>query len=261
MNLSALRDQVIALSHEVGDFIQKEAETFSWKKIEYKGLNNLVSYVDKEAERRLVSGLSALLPEAGFITEEDTIDKKGEAYHWIVDPLDGTTNFIHGLPMYSISIALEHHEEIILGVVHELNRNEVFHAVKGEGAFCNEHPIQVSQAERINQSLLATGFPYFDFEKLDDYMEILHDLLKSCHGLRRMGSAAVDLAYVACGRYEGYFEYNLNPWDVAAGAFLVQQAGGSVSDFKGGNDYIHGREIVAACNIHREMLNVIQKHW
>lgn len=250
-----------ALVLEVGDFIRQESKNFSTSDIEHKGFNDLVSYVDKSAEKQLVDGCSKILPQAGFIAEEGTSDKKGETYNWIVDPLDGTTNFTHGLPVYAISLALMQGDEIILGIVYEINRDECFYAIRGEKAFLNEKEISVSKAGQLKHSLLATGFPYYDFDQMNTYLQILNDFMQKTHGLRRMGSAAVDLAYVACGRFEGFFEYNLNAWDVAAGAFIVQQAGGTVTDFKGGNDYIFGREIMAACSIHEEMIEVIQNRW
>lgn len=250
-----------ALVLEVGDFIRQESKNFSTSDIEHKGFNDLVSYVDKSAEKQLVDGCSKILPQAGFIAEEGTSDKKGETYNWIIDPLDGTTNFTHGLPVYAISLALMQGDEIILGIVYEINRDECFYAIRGEKAFLNEKEISVSKAEHLKHSLLATGFPYYDFDQMNTYLQILNDFMQKTHGLRRMGSAAVDLAYVACGRFEGFFEYNLNAWDVAAGAFIVQQAGGTVTDFKGGNDYIFGKEIMAACSIHKEMLEVIQNRW
>ncbi|MEP2771162.1 MAG: inositol monophosphatase family protein [Fulvivirga sp.] len=250
-----------ALVLEVGDFIRQESKSFSTSDIEHKGFNDLVSYVDKSAEKQLVDGCTKILPQAGFIAEEGTSDKTGETYNWIIDPLDGTTNFTHGLPVYAISLALMQGEEIILGIVYEINRDECFYAIRGEKAFLNEKEISVSKAGQLKHSLLATGFPYYDFDQMNTYLQILNDFMQKTHGLRRMGSAAVDLAYVACGRFEGFFEYNLNAWDVAAGAFIVQQAGGTVTDFKGGNDYIFGREIVAACSIHEEMIEVIQNLW
>lgn len=244
-----------------GDFIIQEAKTFSKQKIEKKGFNDLVSYVDKTAEEMLVKACRKVLPEAGFITEEGTDSTQKENYNWIIDPLDGTTNFSHGLPVYSISVALMESGQIVLGIVYELNRDELFHAIKGQSAYCNREIIHVSDATHLADSLLATGFPYYDFNQMGAYLNILNDFMQHTHGLRRMGSAAVDLAYVACGRFEGFFEYNLNAWDVAAGAFIVQQAGGQVSDFKGSNDYIFGQEIVASGQIQKEMLEVIQRHW
>lgn len=250
-----------ALVLEVGDFIRQESKQFTASDIEHKGFNDLVSYVDKSAEKKLVDGCSKILSQAGFIAEEGTSNKKGETYNWIIDPLDGTTNFTHGLPIYAISLALMQDDKIILGIVNEINRDECFYAIRGEKAFLNEKEIAVSTVRELKHSLLATGFPYYDFDQMQTYLQILNDFMQQTHGLRRMGSAAVDLAYVACGRLEGFFEYNLNAWDVAAGAFIVQQAGGKVTDFKGGNDYIFGREIMAACEIHEEMLAVIKNRW
>jgi len=250
-----------ALVLEVGEFIRKESDNFSRSDIEHKGFNDLVSYVDKTAEKLLVEGCSKILPKAGFIAEEGTSSKKGDQYNWIIDPLDGTTNFTHGLPVYAISIALADGDDIILGIVYEINRDECFYAIQGEKSFMNEKEIAVSPVNTIKSGLLATGFPYYDFDEMQKYLAILNEFMQNTHGLRRMGSAAVDLAYVACGRFEGFFEYNLNAWDVAAGAFIVQQAGGKVSDFKGENNYIFGREILAAGSSHHEMLDVIQKHW
>lgn len=262
INLKDLEKAVCSLSESVADFIRRERLDFDLSKIEHKGFNDLVSYVDKEAELRLVKGLRQILPEAGFITEEGTAADDTKSYTWIIDPLDGTTNFLHGLPVFAISIALMKDHEIVLGVVYEVNRRECFHATKGAQAMMNDLPIHVSSATSLSQSLLATGFPYYDFEKMPAYLSILGDLMQQSHGLRRMGSAAVDLAYVACGRFEGFFEYNLNSYDVAAGAFVVQQAGGRVSDFGGGQDYIFGRQILATNNaIHDAFLAAVKKRW
>lgn len=244
-----------------GDFIRNESKSFDTNKIQKKGFNDLVSYVDQTAEQQLVACCNKALPEAGFITEEGTDNIQKEEYNWVIDPLDGTTNFTHGLPVYAISVALMRHSEVVMGVVYEINRNELFHAIENEPAYCNNERIKVSSTMKLSDSLLATGFPYYDFNQMNDYLKILNAFMQCTHGLRRMGSAAVDLAYVACGRFEGFFEYNLNAWDVAAGAFIVQQAGGKVSDFKGGNDYIFGREIIATGSVHSEMLAVIQRHW
>lgn len=235
---------------------------FDAERVEYKGLNDMVSYVDQQAERQLVANLSELLPEAGFLTEEKTIQRQGEVYNWIIDPLDGTTNFIHGLPMYSISVALYEHGAPVIGVVYEINRAEMFSTYKGGKAYLNNKEISVSSRPKLADSLLATGFPYYDFEKQAQYMALFSELMRNCHGLRRIGSAAVDLAYVACGRFEGFFEYNLNAWDVAAGAYLVQQAGGTIQNFSGGEEFIDAREIMAGNGlIDQELLAAIQQHF
>ena len=261
MDPSIICEKTIVVVRAVGDFIRDEATRFDYRKVEEKGLNDLVSYVDKQAESLLVESLSKILPESGFIAEEGTAQHNKEQYIWIVDPLDGTTNFTHGLPIYAVSVALLKDDEIIVGVVYEINKNEMFSAIKNGGAYCNNEAIAVSQRPLLNQSLLATGFPYYNFEGMAKYLSILSDFMQGTHGLRRMGSAAVDLAYVACGRFGGFFEYNLKPWDIAAGALLVTEAGGAVSDFSGNDNYLFGKEIIAAGTIHNELQETIAKHW
>ena len=261
MDLDKIKQQVVELSLECGEFMLKEMKSFDYSKVEHKGKNDLVSYVDKELEVAIVSKLKEIVPEAGFLTEEGTEATDDNPLKWIIDPLDGTTNFIHGLPVFSTSIALIDGNDLLVGIVNEPNKKECFHASKGGGAFCNEEQIRVSERSSLNDSLLATGFPFYDFDKLENYIKILNTFMKNAHGLRRLGSAAVDLAYVAMGRYEAYFEYNLNAWDLAAGALIVKEAGGIVTDFSGGDDYIFGRELIAANSIHPEMMKVIRTHW
>lgn len=244
MDLLYITNQIINLTKEVGEFIRTERKTFSYSKVEIKGLNDLVSYVDKTSEQKLVEKLSIIFPEAGFIVEENT--KSGiKDYNWIVDPLDGTTNFIHGIPCYAISIALEYKGEIIVGVVYEVAQNECFYAYKNGGAFLNGEKISVSERSKLSDSLIATGFPIYNFLRLDDYIKTLTYLMKNTHGVRRIGAAAADLCYLACGRVDAFFEYNLNAWDVAAGAIIVKEAGGTVSDFKQSNNWLFGKEIIA----------------
>ena len=260
--LSQLLDQTRKIAEEVGTFIEKERLHFSMDRVEHKGFNDLVSYVDKEAEKQLVAQLQAIFPEAGFITEEGTNTTRGEVYDWVIDPLDGTTNFIHGLPVFAVSIGFMELDEVVLGVVYEVNRKESFYAYKGGGAFCNGVALQVSKAPNLAASLISTGFPYYQFDLIDRYLDIMKSLMQKTHGLRRLGSAAVDLCYVAAGRSEGYFEYNLNSYDVAAGIILVQEAGGKVTDFEGGKDYIFGRHVIATNHsIHEELMGVISAHW
>jgi len=262
MQLEDLTQKVTEIAREAGAFIREQRKTFTPDQIEFKGLNDLVSYVDKTAEQLIVAALLLVLPEAGFITEEKTISRVGERYNWIIDPLDGTTNFIHGLPVYSVSIALQDHDELVSGVVYEINQDECFYAWKGSDAYLNGNKIKVSTSARINASLLATGFPYYDFEKQPTYIALFTELMQSCHGLRRLGSAAVDLAYTACGRFDGYYEYNLNPWDVAAGVLIVRQAGGDVVNFKGGDEVLRSRELLATNGkITGEMLAAVMKHF
>lgn len=262
MDLSTLCRQVTGLAKTAGAFIRQEGQNFDLSRIEYKGVNDLVSYVDKQAELQLVAGLKALLPEAGFITEEGTEQPSEADYTWIIDPLDGTTNFLHGLPCFSVSIGLYHKGEVVLGVIYEINLDECFYAWKGGGAYLNGKRIQVTSAPKLSNALLATGYPYASMDKTELYLKILGSFMSKTHGVRRMGSAAVDLAYVAVGRCEGFFEFNLNSYDVSAGVLLVQEAGGKVTDFRGGGDPVFGREVLASNgHVHEEMLQVIGEFW
>lgn len=244
MNLDLLTQQVIALSTEVATYIAGEAQ--KQVTVDLKTLNNLVTVVDKTAEKLFVEGLSKILPEAGFIAEEGTSTKKGETYNWIVDPLDGTTNFVHNIPAYCTSVALVKNGLPIIGVVYAVQQQECFSAYLGGGASMNGNPIFCSDNPLLKNALLATGFPYDDFSREESYLKAFQYFFRNTRGLRRLGSAALDLAYVACGRFDGFFEYGLNPWDVAAGALIVQEAGGVVTDFKQGTDYIFGEEIIAS---------------
>lgn len=259
MDLKKITNTVSSVAKEVGLFIKAECDKISAQHIETKSQNSLVTYVDKTAEQRIIAALTELIPESGFIAEEGTSDKKGKDYNWVIDPLDGTTNFIHGIPTYCVSIGLLKGDELILGVIYEPNRDELFYAWLNGGAYLNGESIHVSNTPTLADSLLATGFPYYDYEKLDAYMEVLKWLMHNSRGIRRIGSAAIDLAYVACGRFEAFYEYSLNPWDVAAGALIVQEAGGSVSDFKGGSNYLFGSEIIASNKlIETELLEKIK---
>jgi myo-inositol-1(or 4)-monophosphatase len=258
MNYKNICDQAILIIQEVGQFIVQEAQKFSVSDIETKSLNSFVTYVDKTSEEQLVTGLQKLIPGCGFITEEETISIKGDIYNWIIDPLDGTTNFIHKLSPFAISVALTEDSETVLGIVFEINRNECFYSYKGGKAYLNRSEIKVSDAKKVEDALVATGFPYYDFSILKPYLSIIEELTQKTQGIRRMGSAATDLAYVACGRFDVFFEYSLNPWDVAAGAFIVQQAGGYVSDFSGKENYIFGKEIIASNSfIHDEFQKIV----
>jgi myo-inositol-1(or 4)-monophosphatase len=261
MNYEYICKYVLNAINVASHFIQSEAKKFSPEHIESKGLNNFVSYVDKTSEEMLVETLHEILPEAGFITEENTKTEQGEQLKWVIDPLDGTTNFIHGIPFYAISIALMDGNEVVLGVVNELNLNECFYAWKGGPAFKDDEEIHVSQSPKVKDSLIATGFPYYDFEKMKAYLASLEYFMQNSHGARRIGSAAVDLAYVACGRFDAFYEYSLHSWDVAAGSLILQQAGGRVSDFKGGDNYIFGKELIATnALIYDEFLSITQKY-
>lgn len=244
---------------EAVQFLRKERAAFRMEAVEFKAYNDLVSYVDKGSEKLLVDGLSKIIPGCGFITEENTAAVESEDWQWIIDPLDGTTNFVHGLPCYAVSVGLTFQGLPVCGIVHEVNLEECFYGWKGGGVWLNGRPIQVSPLNDLGKALLATGFPYTNYDRMEAYMQVFDYCMRHTQGLRRLGSAAVDLAYVACGRLDGFYEYGLKPWDVAAGAFLVMEAGGRVSDFKGGGDYLFGAEIIASnAGIFPSFLQVVE---
>ncbi len=258
--LELLTKKSCEIVKEVGRFIKEERGKVSTEQIETKSLNSLVSYVDKTAETKLVKQLEKLLPGSTFLTEEETIEQKTGKYRWIIDPLDGTTNFLHQLPCFAVSVALEIEEEICLGIVYEVNNDECFCAWKNGGSFLNNQPIHVSKTKHLSDSLIATGFPYRDFSLETPYFKAFHAFMKNTRGIRRFGAAAVDLSYVACGRFDAFYEYGLNAWDVAAGVLLVQEAGGKVFDFKGRNNYLFGGEMVATNEVLADEVMGIVKH-
>jgi myo-inositol-1(or 4)-monophosphatase len=260
IDLESICKNAIDLSLDVGKFIRNEKDNIKRNDIKYKGFNDFVTYVDKKSEELLVEGLKKIFPEAGFITEEETAGLQGEQYRWIIDPLDGTTNFIHGLAPFSISIGLYRERKPLAGVVYEICANECFYAWEGSKAYMNGEEISTSSTEKLKDSLIITGFPYTHFDELSKILKSVEYFLKNSHGLRRLGSAAADLAYVACGRSDGFYEVGLHPWDVAAGVFILQQAGGVISDFSGGPDFIFGKQIVASNkSIFREFQEAVNK--
>lgn len=253
---------VCGIATEVGAFIYNERLKITDDIVETKGSHDFVTYVDKASQDKIIAALLPLIPDAGFIAEEKNEYTRSEEYNWIIDPLDGTTNFIHGVPLYSVSIGLTYKDKLVLGVVYEINSKEMFYAWEGSPAYLNGKEIHVSKKTDLDTSLLVTGFPYYDYKYLKPYMEMLAYTMQHSAGIRRLGSAALDLAYVACGRFEVFYEYCLQPWDVAAGAFIVQQAGGKVCDFSGGNDFLFGREIVASNGqMHDEFMDVVNKYF
>lgn len=258
LELKKLSDGLINIVKEVGEFVLNQAGKAELG-IETKSENSFVTFVDKEAERRLVNGLQKLLPEATFLTEEETVSQKDSALQWIIDPIDGTTNFIQNIPIYSTSVALKHNKEIVLGVVNLIPMRLCFHAIKDGGAFQNDEPMEVSRTNRLDKYIVATGFPYERAAIENDLLQSFEKVLNNVRGVRRLGSAAIDLAFVASGRMDAYFETNLNPWDVAAGILLVNEAGGRLSDYHGGEQYYSGSTILASNgNNHNELLALLE---
>ncbi|HXH85628.1 MAG TPA: inositol monophosphatase family protein, partial [Nitrospira sp.] len=233
----------------------------SWqqpKKIDYKGAIDLVTSVDRESERRIVDILRRNFPAHSILAEEETNVIGAQRDHcWIIDPLDGTTNFAHGYPQFCVSIALEHEGQVILAVVYDPLRDECFRAVKDQGATLNDIPIRVSNAQELDKSLLATGFPYDHRENADYYLAFFKGFMTRCQGIRRAGAAALDLCYLACGRIDGFWELKLRPWDTAAGSLIVKEAGGKLTDFSGNPFSIRGNETLGSNgHIHDEMVAV-----
>ena len=257
----AFSDRLEQLIRDTGVFIAQEFHRFSYDQVEYKAENDPFTFVDVQAEERLRTGCEALLPGSGFINEEAADRPSQNGYFWIIDPIDGTSNFTHGVPHFCISLALAYQGEVQLGYIYEPIHQDLFRAEKGKGASLNGASIRVSEKTEIGTGLVGTGFPYANHPWRQTYLEIVMEIMDQAHGLRRMGSAALDLAYVACGRYEAFFEYDLKPWDVAAGSLLVQEAGGSISDFGGGDNFLHGRQIVASNGkVHPAILTTIGRH-
>jgi len=223
--------------------------------VEKKGVADFVTEVDRAAEAEIRQTLAEACPDHGFLLEEGgEVAGKSDAV-WYVDPLDGTTNFIHRFPFFSVSLGLVKAGEVVVGVVYDPLRNEMYSAEKGGGTWLNGIAVKVSKAAALDAALLGTGFPFRAREHLDTYLDLFKRIFLGAAGVRRAGSAALDLAYVACGRTEGFFELALSPWDVAAGSLLVREAGGRVSDFHGGEGYLHGGDIVASNgSIHEELL-------
>jgi len=229
------------------------------KRVGYKGKVNLVTEVDFRSEKAILRILKNKFPDFGILTEESEPEKKDSHYKWVIDPLDGTTNYAHDFPSYCVSIALERKGEIILGVIYNPLLNELFVAEKNKGAFLNRKRIRVSKTKELSKSLLATGFPYDIRESEIDNLDHFANFAKKAQAIRRAGSAALDLCYLAVGRFDGFWELKLSPWDTAAASLLVKEAGGKVTDFRGGKFSIYKKEILATNGkIHSEMLEILK---
>jgi len=235
----------IEAAKQAEKIIKDRIGKISNKGITQKNISDYVTEIDVHSEKTIIEYIKKHFPEHEIMSEESSNNYKKAEYLWIIDPLDGTTNFIHGFPVVAISIALMYRGEIVLGVVHDPIRNETFYAEKGSGAFLNGKKIKVSSIKEPALSLVATGFPFRNKQYIPSYVKIFQSLLYSVSDLRRAGAAAIDLAYVACGRVDGFFEFALSPWDIAAGTVLIKEAGGAVSDFDGGDEYLKTGHIIA----------------
>ena len=237
----------IKAARRAGSIINRASMDLDLLQVSTKQPNDFVTEVDKAAEAAIIDILREAYPEHGILAEESgtSSGSKDSEFQWIIDPLDGTTNFIHGFPQYAVSIALAHRGIVTQAVVYDPNRNELFTASKGRGAFLNDRRIRVSKRTKLADSLIGTGFPYRVFEHADAYLGIFKELMQKTAGLRRPGAAALDLAYVACGRLDGFYEFGLAPWDIAGGSLLISEAGGLISDLAGDGDYLNTGNVLA----------------
>lgn len=227
--------------------------------VEQKGPNDFVTVVDREAEQAIVRLVRERFPDHAIQAEESPVSEGTVGYRWYIDPLDGTTNYIHGFPFFCVSVGLADPQGMHAAAIFDPLRNEMFTAARGYGAFLNNEPIRVSPAAKLSQGLLVTGIPFRSLDRLDEYLTSFRAFVHASSGIRRDGSAALDLAYVACGRYEGFWEMSLSPWDVAAGSLIVEEAGGVVTDFQGRGGYMASGDIIAAAPpIHPAMLRIVK---
>jgi myo-inositol-1(or 4)-monophosphatase len=238
----------VKAARRAGNIIARGARDLDLLTVTTKGPKDFVSEVDRAAEAAIVETLHAAYPDHAVFAEEGTArDRNAGAEHvWIIDPLDGTTNFLHGFPQYCVSIALAHKGVVTQGVVYDPVRNDLFTATRGRGAFLNDRRIRVSRRAHLREALVGTGFPFRDGSYIHSYLRMMKVMMQQTAGLRRPGAAALDLAYVAAGFYDGFFEIGLNAWDVAAGSLLVLEAGGLIGDLAGEGNYLHGGEVIAA---------------
>ena len=251
----------VKAAREAGRIINRASQDVNALSIQSKTFNDFVSEVDHAAERAIIDTLKAAYPDHGFLGEESGNTNQESENIWIIDPLDGTTNFLHNFPQYCISIALQQKGVLTQAVIYDPVRNDLFTATKGRGAFLNDKRIRVTNRSKLQDSLISTGFPFRDFTHLDTYMVMLKDMIKKTIGIRRPGSAALDLAYVAAGFTDGFFEIGLSSWDIAAGGLLVQEAGGIVADFEGNESWLKTGNIVAANpRVFAQILQVLSPH-
>ena len=260
--MQPMANMALRAARNAGDIILRAMDRIDRLTIEEKGRNDLVSQVDRDAEAAIIDVLHTAYPDHGIVGEENGELFTSDEYTWIIDPLDGTTNYLYGIPHFCISIALKKGHNLEQAVIFDPVRNEEFVASRGSGAQLNGKRIRVSPRSGLESAILNTGIPPRAVgERLHSYMGMMEAFTKKCHAVRRMGSAALDLAYVAAGRVDGFWEYQLKPWDIAAGALLVREAGGFVSDFEGGDNFLSSGNIIAANQkCFKPMISVVRAH-
>lgn len=251
----------IRAARNAGDFIVRRINKIPDLKIETKAKNDFVSDVDRQAEERVIETILKAYPQHSILAEESGVIKGEDEYRWIIDPLDGTTNFLHSFPHYAVSIACEYKGRIEHGVIYDPIKQELFSASRGDGATVNNRRIRVARLNTTQGALLGTGFPCRRPEELESFLKVFREFFATASDIRRAGSAALDLAYVAAGRLDGYWESGLNSWDIAAGALILREAGGIITDFQGNEGYLDNGEVIAANpKLLGDMLRKIQMH-
>jgi myo-inositol-1(or 4)-monophosphatase len=260
--LPQARDAAVQTAWEAAQLIRRHAGRIPEADVHEKGVHDLVTQVDEQAQSLIVEALGRSFPGFEVLAEEGaaaTADRAdADGYRWIIDPIDGTTNFTRGVPPYAVSIALQHRHDVVVGVVLDVAHGDLFTAVRGGGAYHNGRPVGVSRRSALDRSLLATGFPYRAYGHIDLYLDVFKQFTTAARGIRRPGAASVDLAYVACGRFDGFFETGLSPWDVAAGLLLVEEAGGRVTDYRDTPCPLFARQVLATNgHLHDAMLAIL----
>jgi len=251
----------VKAARKAGSIINRASLDLDLIKVSSKGRSDFVTEVDRAAEAAIIDTLKRAYPEHEILAEESGASKAGGGeYTWIIDPLDGTTNFIHGFPQYAVSIGLQHRGVITQALVYDPTRNELFTASRGRGAFLDDRRIRVSRRTKLAESLIGTGFPFRQLDHLDEYVRMFKLITERTAGIRRPGAAALDLAYVACGRLDGFWEFGLSPWDIAAGSLLIIEAGGLIGDFDGAADYLNcGHVVCGAPKVYPQLLALVQE--
>lgn len=250
----------IKAARRAGNVILRYSDQLDRLTIESKGRNDFVSEVDRSAEGEIIDIIRKAYPSHAILAEESG-EQSGDDYQWVIDPLDGTTNFLHGYPQYAVSIALLENGKLVQAVIFDPLRDELFTASRGAGAQLNDRRIRVSPVSKMEYALLGTGFPFKEFDYLETWISCFRDLLPMSSGVRRAGSAALDLAHVACGRLDGFWEIGLNRWDIAAGCLLIEESGGLVSDFNNGQDFLESGNVIAGnSKLHSELFEVISRN-
>jgi len=261
-DFSEIHRVAVQTAQKAGEYLVRHFGKIKPDQVDDKGINDFVTFVDRHSEEIIVSEIQDNFKDHSILAEEKGIHSEGNAFRWIIDPLDGTKNFIQTLPYFCVSIAVEYQGQIVVGVVHDPIHRETFHAISGQGSYLNEQKINVSQETNIQRTMICTGFPHRDKWRLPAYLKAFEEIFLICTGIRRMGAAALDLCYTACGRFAGFWEFGLSSWDMAAGSVIIQEASGQITDFWGNPDFLNNGYVVAGNKIvHNALKSILEIHF